>query len=221
MGNTENPSTNRSLPNLGSVSVDFSQISSGIVVVLVSGVPFVTLNLHWVLGSLSKTSKRKLAAWLTAKSSEASHNWPLGHREASSSSGIAAPVTPTGGDSTGAQPTAGTLESTPSTKPTNAMALNNLAQKLCRVLRMESLEVLSGSILDTLRQLLKNGDLVFAIRNSLLGKDPSDKYTIIPFSKLVELAKENLKLKRSQKGNTGEKRKEKKSRPGAPTVVPR
>lgn len=60
------PSENE-FKSLGSISLDFSQISSGLVVIMVGRFPLLSINLFWVLSHLSRSSRKSLAKWLQQK----------------------------------------------------------------------------------------------------------------------------------------------------------
>jgi len=68
--------TGDNLRVLGNVSLDYSRISEGVIVVLIGGVPFLVINLHWVLSHCSRNSRKTLSRWLQQKTLESSP-WPL------------------------------------------------------------------------------------------------------------------------------------------------
>jgi len=172
------------LPIVGNITIDYSRINEGIVVLLINGTVFLNLNLHYILGALSKNSRKKLSAWLI-KGDIA--GWPLSTSSSSSTEKKSSEDQKSTGDPVKSDPT-----------DSSSQAAHNLSKKLSRLLGLD-LAMMSNSVLDTVRQMLKSGDIKFAIRSSIIDKNVknANEYRTVDFSEILSIAREALKSKRS------------------------
>lgn len=178
----------KSYPIIGSISLDFSQIESGCVTILCGGSPMLTISLHFILAALSRSSRRKLASWLSKK--ELPAGFPIGN-----SSSPNANVTPTQDSEAAAGSHTADTASNPSG---NSTPQSMLARKVARLLGIE-VSNLSNSLCDSIRQLLKTGSLSFAVKNNILdsnSKNPGG-FTLVSWSQILELGQTHLKSRRA------------------------
>jgi hypothetical protein len=202
---TSNSESSRQFPILGTVSLDFSQIEMGNVILLCGGSPMLIINLHYILCSLSRSSRRKLASWLNQKSLPS--GFPIGSQvQPSEATPSQAEDTP--GPSTVSSSTPGS--STPQTM---------LSKKLARLLGIDA-SALSNSLCDSIRQLLKNGSISLAVQNSVL--DPSSKspqkFHMVSWQEILNIGQKNLKSRRTaNKRSTAGKKAVSSSKAGSQT----
>jgi hypothetical protein len=196
--NNESPSTDN-MKILGNISLDYSRINEGIIVVLVGGYPFLTINLHWILSHMSRNSRKVLGRWLQQKTLDSSP-WPLQLPNSSSSNSSSA------GSSSGQQQI---HDSTAASEPTGSEKHSNDNQKnavtispafhafLIRLLKACGLSSLnhSNSIFDSLRiwTTKNNPQLYVSSANSKNQK----MVTSIKLDTIVEKAVAELKTRRS------------------------
>lgn len=186
---------------LGAVSVDYSKIDTGYIIILCNNSPMLSINIHWILASMTRSSRRRLAKWLDGKELS---GFPIGTSDNSiPSSPSSSADTLSTSDSPAAE----------KSKPEISDSKILMVKKLSRILNIDlSPGSVSNSLADSLRQLLKSGSVKFAIKNSLLNPQHThpDSFKVVEFVVLLEMAKKNLTSKRSAKKS----QKSPKNRPG-------
>jgi hypothetical protein len=199
----ESQKSSNLFPVLGHISVNFRDIESGRVILMCGSSEFLILNLHWILASLSRSSRKKLANWLNQKTLQS--GFPLGGFDNNPSSAKST-ETESAKTSAKAVSTGVSLEKSNSSSTSHA----NLAIKVCRCLGLD-LSSMSNSIADSLRQMLKAGDIRISAKNSLINPDSGNpnSFSGIEFRDLMAIAKKNLQTRRSGKKNSGKSNKSK------------
>jgi len=185
--------TVKTLPIIGEVSLDYSRIDSGWIIILCNSFPMLSINIQWLLAMMSRSSRRRLAKWLDSKELS---GFPIGTSDNSPSS---TPSSITDGLSI-----SDSSSSAEKTKPTVEISESKilLVKKLSRILNVDlSPGSISNSLADSLRQLMKSGSVKFAIKNNLLNPQHThpDNFKVVEFVVLLELAKKNLTSRRGLK----------------------
>jgi len=83
-GTSEAANVESLVPNFksqGVVSLSYQEIEKGWVTILVGGVPFLRINLIWVLQHLSRNSRKSLSKALTHKEFSTDPSWPLSSQQ--------------------------------------------------------------------------------------------------------------------------------------------
>merc|ERR1711933_18341 len=89
-----NISRNQELKSLGGISLDFSKIQTGFVIIMAGRTPILCISLHWILANLSRNSRKTLAKWLNQKDLGDSP-WLMVNPNSSLGSGVGIIDTPT------------------------------------------------------------------------------------------------------------------------------
>jgi hypothetical protein len=200
-GTTGDNSSGDNMKNLGKISLDYSKISSGIVVVLVGGVPLLEINLHWVLSHLSRNSRKSLSKWLQQKSLGESP-WPLHSPTSPGSSNDLSGNSQQHQDSPIAAVDQGTANSKSNNSSRSAVtispAFNAFILKLLKACGLSSINH-SNSIFDSLRiWITKNNPRLYT------PSTDSKKKTVyvVNLDSVVQKTVDSLKLKRKKTNNS-------------------
>jgi hypothetical protein len=192
--------------SFGLISIDFSEIGSGWIYILCGNTRILKLNLHWILGNLSRTARKALARDLQKKEFE--HNpW------ASSNSSSEGPNAMPSAGSTLAGAGAGTSQSNTSSSNTSEGSKKSIQIPLATwafILKLLKASCglkdplsHSNAIFDSLRQWLGKNEITLFIRRTK-GSTSVDQVSLDQeISKIVSSLKDKRKISKSdgKKGN--------------------
>jgi len=163
------------------LSVDYTQVNLGLIVLLVNGVPFLTLNLAWLFGSMTRSSRKKLSKWLEQK--EITGGFPLQSPEAPTTAVPSSPTPQAGGAPEG-------QVSTNSSGSSKSMQLT--IKRVYKLLGLD-LSVHSNAVLDALRIYFNKNEV------TLFQKNANNKFERVNLERVVESIVARLKAQRSEK----------------------
>merc|ERR1711977_134004 len=137
-----------------SLAVDYTQVNLGLIIILVNGVPFLSLNLAWLFGSMTRSSRKKLSKWLEQK--EITGGFPLQSPE-SPTTATPSPTTPQAGGAPEGQVNTG-----------SSGASKSLQLTIKRVYKLLGLDlsVHSNAVLDALRIYFNKNEVTLFQKNS-------------------------------------------------------
>merc|ERR1711977_358845 len=164
-----------------SLAVDYTQVHLGLIVLLVNGLPFLSLNLAWLFGSMTRSSRKKLSKWLEQK--EITGGFPL-----------QPPNLPATADPSSTTPQAGGVSegqvNTNSSGTSKSMQLT--IKRVYKLLGLD-LSVHSNAVLDALRIYFNKNEV------TLFQKNSNNKFERVNLERVVESIVAKLKAQRSEK----------------------
>lgn len=166
------------------LSVDYSQVHIGRIWILVNGKKFIALNLAWLFGAMSRSSRKKLAKWLEQK--EVEGGFPLEPQNAQTAIADPAPSSTT--------TAAGASEGKENSKSSEASKSAILTIKRIHKLLGIDLSIHSNAVMDQLRVWF-NRNQVTLFRYDSTGK----KFVRFNLEEVVQKIVAQVKANRSEK----------------------
>jgi len=187
------------LPVIGEISMDYSQVGNGYVLLLCNGQPMFAMYLHFIFGSMTRNARKKICTWLQSKDLVGYPALPL-----------PGPVTSTHGDSSSSVVSPSTPASKNSKAGDNGQPIPSQADTNENLTAVTSkLRILCGLLAHDFSQ---HSNSVFSSLKSWAGKNEvvlctkeNKRFVPVDLDSLIEGFVAEIKSKRKTKNSKGAK----------------